>query len=466
MNQRDGCRIAVVGAGFSGVMTAIHLLWRCNPGERVYLVERSGQVGPGLAYGSDHPSHLVNVRAENMSAFEDEPDHFLRWLRRLDPAEQAEAGERTIAGTFVRRRVYGRYIQELLREAIARQDGADNLYLVADEATAIRPAGGRLELATESGRTYPVDAAVLALGNLPPERPRLPGYWANPWHPEATAKLAPGRPVVLLGTALTMADTCLALVDRGFAGPIHALSRRGLLPLAHGPSAPWADLRLDAEDRRSLVTLFAAVRREARRARAQGVGWRAVIDAVRPHAQVLWAEMTLADKQRFLRHARPWWDAHRHRMAPTVAARLASLRASGALRVHAGRLVAIEPEGDDLRVRWQRRQGLGEQEIVAQRVIDCTGLATDYTKLDEPLVRQLLEDGLARPAPMRLGLDCTSQGALVASDGQPSPRLFAVGPVTRGALWEIVAVPEIRAQAEQVAANVLVAARARFAAAA
>ena len=53
---REGCRIAVIGAGFSGVMTAIHLLWRCEPGERVYLVERGGRIGPGLAYGTDNPA--------------------------------------------------------------------------------------------------------------------------------------------------------------------------------------------------------------------------------------------------------------------------------------------------------------------------------------------------------------------------------------------------------------------------
>ena len=108
---REGCRIAVIGAGFSGVMTAIHLLWRCRPGERVYLVERGDRVGPGLAYGTLNPRHLVNVRAENMSAFADEPDHFLRWLGRLAPEQRAQAGERTIAGTFVRRSVFRAYVK-------------------------------------------------------------------------------------------------------------------------------------------------------------------------------------------------------------------------------------------------------------------------------------------------------------------------------------------------------------------
>jgi uncharacterized NAD(P)/FAD-binding protein YdhS len=462
----DGCRIAVIGAGFSGVMTAIHLLWRCKPGERVYLVERSGRIGPGLAYSPGHQRHLVNVRAENMSAFADEPGHFARWLEGLPPAEQAEAGERTIAGTFVRRSVYGRYVQDLLREAIARQDGADNLYIVADQATALRPVDGRLQLETESGRSYAIDVAVLATGNQAPARPALPGYVANPWSEAATAPLKPDRPVVLLGTGLTMADVCLSLMGQGFAGPIHAISRRGLLPMAHAPSSPWPGLRLSANDRRSLLRLFRAVRREVRRAERQGVGWRGVVDALRPHVQTLWAEMTTADKARFLRHVRPWWDVHRHRMAPPVTARLAALRAAGTLAAHAGRIVAMTPVRGALRVEWRPRGQAATQAILAQRVIDCTGLAGDYTRIDDPLVQQLLADGLVRPATLELGFDCTAHGAMIDAQGQPSRQIFGVGPVTRGALFEITAVPEIRAQAEQVAGHVLALARRRFAAAA
>lgn len=460
----DGCRVAVIGAGFSGVMTAIHLLWRCNPGERVYLVERGDRVGPGLAYGTLNPRHLVNVRAENISAFADEPDHFARWLDALPPEQRAEAGERTIAGTFVRRSVFGAYIQDLLREAITRQDGADNLYLVTDEATAIRPSNGRFQLETANGRTYPIDAAVLALGNVPDSREQPPGYVSNPWSPDAIAPLEPGLPVVVLGTGLTMVDACLALAEQGFEGPIHAISRRGLLPLGHAPSAPWEHLTLSAEDGRNLLALFRAVRREVKRAGTGAVGWRAVIDAVRPHAQLFWAGLSLEDKARFVRHVRPWWDIHRHRMAPPVAATLNALRSSGAIQTHAGRIAAIEPGEGGLRVRWRPKGQTEEQEIIAQRVIDCTGATGDHGRSGEPLLKQMLAEGLARPAPFNLGVDCTTWGALIGASGAPSRDLFAVGPVTRGALWEIIAVPEIRSQAEQVAERVLEAARVRAAA--
>ena len=137
--------------------------------------------------------------------------------------------------------------------------------------------------------------------------------------------------------------------------------------MGHAPSKPWPDLRLHADDRRSLLTLFRAVRREVRRGHRPRVGWRAVVDALRPHAQTLWAELTPADKARFVRHVRPWWDVHRHRMAPPVAATLATMRAAGALHLHAGRITSIAPAGRALRVRWRPKGEAAERQLLAQR---------------------------------------------------------------------------------------------------
>jgi uncharacterized NAD(P)/FAD-binding protein YdhS len=44
---------------------------------------------------------------------------------------------------------------------------------------------------------------------------------------------------------------------------------------------------------------------------------------------------------------------------------------------------------------------------------------------------------------------------VIRADGAPQATLFAVGPITRGALWEINAVPDIRVQAAEVAAAAL-----------
>ena len=236
---REGCRIAVIGAGFSGVMTAIHLLWRCEPGERVYLVERSGRIGPGLAYGTGHPGHLVNIRAENMSAFADEPDHFARWLERLDPEAQRRGG----------RADHRRHVRPPLgvsaamcRSCCARRSPART---GRQSLSGGRPGHGdplrrRVVPAGDGERAQlPDGCGRPGAGQFSAGQPPLPGFVGNPWSAAATAPLEPDRPVVVLGTGLTMIDVCLALIAQGFTGPIHAISRRGLLPLGHAPSAPW-----------------------------------------------------------------------------------------------------------------------------------------------------------------------------------------------------------------------------------
>jgi uncharacterized NAD(P)/FAD-binding protein YdhS len=53
-----------------------------------------------------------------------------------------------------------------------------------------------------------------------------------------------------------------------------------------------------------------------------GLDWRSVVDAMRPHTQTLWHQLPLAERRRFLRHARPYRDLHRHRIAPDAARQL------------------------------------------------------------------------------------------------------------------------------------------------
>ena len=211
---------------------------------------------------------------------------------------------------------------------------------------------------------------MLALGNFPPDQSQAPGYYGDPWHPAAVRDLAPGRPVLLIGTGHTMVDVCLALLAEGFEGPIYALSRRGLLPHEHAPAPRWDGLRLGADDRRSLASLCRAVRREVRRAADQGFDWRSVMDALRPHTQLLWQELAPADKRRFLRHLRSWWEIHRHRIAPSVAAQIAAARERGALQVMSGRLEQVELTEDGLLAIWRPRGADAVQQL------RCSGSST------------------------------------------------------------------------------------------
>jgi uncharacterized NAD(P)/FAD-binding protein YdhS len=84
-------------------------------------------------------------------------------------------------------------------------------------------------------------------------------------------------------------------------------------------------------------------------------------------------------------------------------------------------------------------------------VVNCSGPGTDFERIQHPLVAQLLRDGAARPDALRLGLDVREDCAVLDAQSRASERLFAIGPATKGAFWEMTAVPDLRRQAEQLA---------------
>lgn len=448
--------VAIVGAGASGALTALHLL--ADPaGPRIFLIEKRQGFGVGVAYSTGNPDHLLNVRAGNMSAFPDQPDHFLEWLRARHPDQ--------VAVGFVPRRIYGAYLAGLLREAAMSDRAAGRLMLVNDEAVSVVTGEGRPRLRLAVGRELLIDALVLATGNGAPEPPHVPDqglgasarYIGDPWQPEAFRHVRADDPVLLLGTGLTMVDVALTLEMLGHRGPRHAMSRRGLLPRRHAgpppqPPAPLPPLPT------SLSQALRLIRRHVdayHRAAGDGADWRAVIDALRPVTRAFWIGLDLAAKRRFLRHLRPWWDVHRHRLAPMVATRLEQMLDQGALRLRAGRLRAFTLEGcgeaERVAVTWRPRGAAADAVLHVAHVINCTGPGGDLSRSGPPIIRSLLAAGLARPDALHLGLDLDPEGRLIAADGCAG-RFYAVGPASRGAFWEVTAIPDIRVQARAVAA--------------
>jgi uncharacterized NAD(P)/FAD-binding protein YdhS len=446
--------IAVVGAGFSGSMAALHLLAALPRPWSVLLCERGDAFGRGLAYGTQAADHLLNLRAATMSAFPDRPHHFSDWLARLagDPAEAAAAAgiRHEPAGTFAPRGLYGRYLAALLTEALTAA-GAPRLRLVHDAIVDLEPRPGGVTLRTEGGQAFAAAGAVLAMGHVagpggPPSAHRL-----DPWAPEAFGRLHPNLPVLIVGSGLTMIDAVASLRGQGFSGRILALSRRGLLPSVHAPTRPWPVPDLTPDDLASLARLTRRIRREIAAARAAGQDWRDVIDALRPIVDYLWRALPVAERARFLRHLRPFWDVHRHRAAPPSAAAIAAAIAAGQLEVRAGRILAIADEPGQAVVTIRPRGAGADVTLTVQAILDATGIGPIRESVD-PLLCRLAARGLVRPGPFGLGLDAGPDYRLRGA--KAGGRLWTLGPLLRGTLWECIAVPDIRNQAVEVAALV------------
>lgn len=425
--------VAIIGGGFSGTLLAINLL---RHGEaRVTLIERRGdRLGRGLAYGAAQDDHVLNVRAANMSALSDMPGHFADWLKGRAQGQDA---------SFATRRTYGLYLRDLLDEA--QGDAGDRLRLVEDEATDIVLSESGASVRLRSGTRVDADIAVIAPGNLPPHHlPAFaglarPAYVDDPWATDIVRGLGGGDAVLLLGSGLTAVDCALSIDTAGFSGRIVALSRRGLMPHAHAPAAA-----APPSQERPAGPASALVR--SVRARADAIGWRAAVDELRPFTQDMWRAATAVERARFLRHLRPYWDVHRHRIAPAVAERIAAMRAAGRLDVRAAKVVSARVQDDDIEVTLRQRGSARVEPLRFARVVNCTGPLGDLGRAQDPLLRALVGAGAIRSDPLAIGIDVDRQCRAMDASGRPQDRLRVVGPMTRGAHWEIVAVPDIRRQ--------------------
>jgi uncharacterized NAD(P)/FAD-binding protein YdhS len=435
--SRSAQEVTIVGSGFTGTMVAIQLLKQGS--QKVTLVERRDAFARGLPYSSIG-GELLNVRASRMSAFPDDAAHFARWLARKGLGAPDD---------FVPRRVYGQYLADLLSQAWT--GAGDRLRLVRGDAVDIEADGERAAVICADGRSLASDLVVLALGNLPPQLPSglpadLPSqlYASDPWS-FSHKGLSAADTVLLIGTGLTMIDAALQLEASGFEGKIVALSRRGLLPRAHSTAGGHAEGGTSLAGR-SLSTMVRSVRR-----RSVEIGWHAAVDELRPFTHGMWLGASDGERERFLRHLRPWWDVHRHRVAPALAEDVQRLIASGRLEVVSGSVRDVKAAKDRAQVTFRPRGSSDRRTIDVTRIVNCTGPSGDISKASQPLIEKLLQKGMIRADRQRLGIEVDAERRVVQADGSPSPGLFAVGPIARGRLWEVTAVPDLRVEASAIA---------------
>jgi uncharacterized NAD(P)/FAD-binding protein YdhS len=460
--------VAVIGGGASGTLTAVYLLREAAKARvplRIALIDRNGRHGMGQAYATSNAAHLLNSPAGRMSAVADDPGHLVRW-----------AAERGIEHDgFLPRSAFGRYLNEVLAGAECSAGPTGTLSRITSVVVALTHGGLhrplRLHLAAD-GRVD-ADIAVLATGNRPPAAPcpvpDTPRYVGDPWQPGALDGIADGSPVVVLGTGLTMLDVAITVTGAHPGATVHAVSRHALLPREHRcpPGAPFAPgPRKPAALgpgilARGPVSLPALIRNFRAAAADAPDDWQCVIDSLRPHVAGLWQALPPEDKRVFLRSVARYWEVHRHRVPPATAGRIGRLRFTGRLAVHQGRVIAVTEAPGGLRVRIE--QDGRTAEIAAGWLINATGPATDITATQDPLLRGLLDAGLATPDPLLLGLRADAGGGLLDASGRPSHTLFTLGPTLRGQLYETTAVPEIRDQAAALATRLISACRSRAA---
>ena len=390
-------KIAIIGGGDSAALLLGHLASAEKHLDiAVDVYDRAGRFARGIAYATPSDAHLLNVRAGNMSAYHTDPGHFALWV----------AGHGYSLQDFVPRKLYGAYLAEIWRAAEAvfpiRR-------IIADVTGCRREQAGYV--LTAGGETARYDDVIQATGNVLAYAPQaaagVEGFYADPWTLPVQDLLA-ARTILLIGSGLTAVDVMMGLIEEGYAGAFTILSRHALLPRAHVDAAVWPDF-IGGDFSMPLSRRLRQVRAEAARAAAQGVPWQGVIDSLRPATNPLWQAMTPAMRRQFKRHLLTLWNVHRHRMAPAIAARVDDLRSGNRLHLVKDRVERIDPGP-----RAVGRKGA----YAADAIINCLGY------------------GYQEP-------------------GRNYETSFQIGPARFGDWFETTAIPEIRAQASEIAGKII-----------
>ena len=409
-------RVAIVGGGASGVLTALQLLSssddsalcvtvheatrRPRPGHRLrHLGPAAPAQRPGPAHervrrrplrpprlGAPRRPRPRPARLPAADGVLGLPPGHARRCRRPPPDDQRRPGRRHRAGRAT--------------------------------ASSCAPATG----------SPPADTVVLAHGNQAPQAlavggvdlAELPGYLPNPWDLAAIRALPDDAVVVIVGTGLTAIDTAITLLEDSPAPP-----RRHGQPARPAPARPHRAAVHGLGQRRADRS---ADRRRHRRVRARpgrarpaptaSTGATSSTACARP-TQSIWGRLDLDERRRFLSTYVRDWEVRRHRMAPEVADRIRGYRRDGRLTVLDGGLAAVETRGP----RAPCASPTCRSRSSPTRSSTAPGPLTDLDRTTDPLLQalQLARPGGAGPAAARARLHARRRGRRRRRAGRPRP---------------------------------------------
>lgn len=447
--------IVIVGGGFSGAVLAIQLLRLGLPKtDSVVLIEQNPRIGPGLAYSVEDECCLLNAPAGNMSALADDPGHFLRYCQRIDST--------ITSSSFVPRRIYGQYIEQLLCETMVlhpqqlqfRRDSVVNLEWIPGEQC-------RLDFANHT--RILANKVVLALGHFAPRSlaalKSLPAEVViAPWDIERLQKIPPTLPIMILGTGHTAIDALLRLRANAVTQKVYLLSRHGLLPHSHRTTSTVVDPHLPHSLENVLPTVRAytrALRGEIKKYTQDGGDWRNIFNQIRIHTPELWQRLPIKERARFLRQLVPYWDVHRHRLAPNIGKQIDEMQTQVAIEIIAGRIKSAQMQDKLIHIQYQDRGSQEVKSIEVGAIIQCTGPNYDLSMVSDPLIKSVIRRNYLQQDVLNIGLETDSQYRLKSPNHPMQQHLYYIGPMLKASYWESIAVPELRVHVQRLAAQLL-----------
>lgn len=479
--------IAIVGGGSVGT-SVIHqlaskILAADHHGIREVLVfEPKAKIGAGAAYQLDTDSNILNTRAVGMSADAKDASHFFNWAVRNEARwRNAYPHVQLSECAFLPRALFGAYLEDTFIEAKAvLQACGIQVKHIRAEICGLEKSGEIYQLETVYGRRYEASQVVLTVGNHEGHRfhdlKKSKDFFSSPYPCNVlTQSINPDASVCILGSSLSAIDAAVSLADAGHRGPISMASRNGRLPSVRGEISTSLQLSLLKRDRISsfiekrggtlrLADIADLLREEISLAQGRemdlneimtphfGVSryldneveladtedrvWQSVIYGLNEAIDLVWHALPEEDRREFDAKYRSTWLAYRVSFPVENARKVQRLLHTDQLKVYGGVSRVTQDTENGKFATHLTPTGYGMQAVIySDVVVDATGYVLDISQWQSPLLRNLVEKGLARKHEFGgIHADFTSSQVLRA-DGEINPGLYALGSVVTGTFF-------------------------------
>ena len=460
--------IVIIGGGYIGVVTAIHLARYSQQPLNICIIETSSSLGEGVAFGTGDKDHRLNGPSGIQFLYPENTESFTEWHESLGAKAADQESIAEDGRVFARRSDFGKYIASELLIYQQKNTSGSTIKHCQDTAISLSKDKGDWCIGLRSKNKIEAKIVIVTPCNFSPGIPvqlkkviSHPAIYSNPWDVTQFLKIPSNGKVLIIGTGLTMSDVTVSLLRDGPERTITAISRRGLRPQnqrSHPPDRTlWETLNRPVPafiERhglpKTMLEIFKAFRTDVAELKTKNIEWQVAFDDLRDAAYKIWPSLSLDEKARYFRHLSAWYDTHRFRLPPQVEKKLACYQLDGRLRYRAGFLGGCTPKGRSIQVNIRDRGRSSYTEEKFDAVINCTGPERDPRRSGNPFLKDLIQKGFSTASPFGLGFEVDHTCQSTPMEGIEASQLFLLGPLTRNQFGEINGVPSIVHQIHQV----------------
>jgi uncharacterized NAD(P)/FAD-binding protein YdhS len=442
--------IAIVGFSFSGTIFFLNLIKLNLPKNlKIIIFEKEDldssklNLGPAFSPFCDH--YILNVSANNMSAYSDDQNHFVDFLKKEYPKIYTKIikNSQSDDANFAPRKIYGKYLDKIRDQALQLANSKQIDYKILNqEVISIKSEGQKLTLITKKGN-FKADKVILATSLKQTELPWslasknfIKNLWSKKYfdfhHQDLPKSLKNKNSVVtLIGSSLSAIDVIIGLIERNFNGKIIIISRRGNFSKTHlERPTPAIDQLLSINDARLGIL---AINLKIRRFLKENLylNLTTIIALTKPIAKELWQNLDQKNRKRFLRLL-PYWNIFRHTAPSSSIAIINKLIKDGRIEVRKGGVDKIKML--DKKIVIYNKNDFFTTDLL----INCLGFemnAKKYPLFDSMIKNNLLKQDLIMMKPN-------------------NRNIFLLGGLNIAQDFECTSIPNIRSQIEYLVSKI------------